>query len=34
MCQTKKQKRVSKYECLKGVHHGWDLNAVPNLKLE
>ena len=21
------------YEALKGVEHGWDLNAVPNLKL-
>ena len=21
------------YELLKGVEHGWDLNAVPNLKL-
>ena len=21
------------YEYLKGVRHGWDLNAVPNLKL-
>lgn len=34
MCQTKKQKRVSKYNYLKGVRHGRDLDAVPNLKLE